>query len=96
MTAEEVEAARGGGGRGPRLPHFALTVATGVPATIDDLKHVLGNHAGEDEVLLAITTSGGARTLRFGDGFRVKQTPTLRAELEEILGPRALSAPSPA
>ena len=34
----------------------------------------------------------GARTLRLGEGFRVKPTPSLRAELEHILGPAALRA----
>jgi DNA polymerase-3 subunit alpha len=62
-----------------------------VPATIiEDLKHVLGNHTGESEVVLDVTTSGGARTLRFGEEFRVSPTPSLRAELEHILGPATL------
>jgi DNA polymerase-3 subunit alpha len=100
-TPEEVEAAREAAAAAPKEPQALRlsldAVATGVPATIiDDLKHVLGNHAGEDEVVLDITTSGGARTLRFGDGYRVRLTPTLKAELEEILGPTALSAPSAA
>ena len=59
---------------------------------IDELKHVFGNHAGDSEVVLAIATSGGPRTLRLGDGYRVKPTPSLRAELASILGPAALPA----
>ncbi len=96
-TPEEVAAAREAAAIEPADPQpLRLSLdaaATGVPATIiDDLKHVLGNHAGDTEVVLDIATSGGARTLRFGDGFRVKETPTLRAELEDILGPAALRA----
>ena len=45
--------------------------ATALPATIiDELKHILGNHAGESEVVLAIQTSAGPRTLRLGAGVR--------------------------
>jgi DNA polymerase III subunit alpha len=57
---------------------------------IDELKHVFGNHAGECEVVLAIETSAGPRTLRLGEGYRVNETPSLRAELQQILGAGAL------
>ena len=94
---EEVEAARERAAaepQGPETLHIRLdAAASAVPATIiDDLKHVLGNHAGESEVVLGITTSAGERTLRFGEEFRVAPTPSLRAELEHILGPSALRA----
>ena len=92
-SAEEVEAAREAAALEPVGPQ-ALTVrvdATALPATIiDELKHVFGNHAGESEVVLAIETSAGPRTLRLGEGYRVNQTPSLRAELGRILGPTAL------
>ena len=51
---------------------------------------MLGNHAGESEVMLDITTSVGERRLRFGSSYKVSPTPTLRAELEHILGREAL------
>ena len=35
-------------------------------------------------------TSAGPRTLRLGEGYRVNETPSLRAELGRILGPAAL------
>ena len=57
---------------------------------LDDLKHILGNHSGAHEVVLEISTSAGERSLRFGEEFRVAPTPSLRAELEHILGPAAL------
>ena len=44
---------------------------------------------GEAEVVLDIDTSGGRRLLRLGQGYRVADTPTLRAELGRMLGPRA-------
>ena len=94
-TPEQVEAAREKAALaavGP-LPLRVLLDATQLPASvIDELKHVFGNHAGESEVVLDIRTSAGARTLRLGEGFRVSTTPSLRAELEHILGPAALRA----
>jgi DNA polymerase-3 subunit alpha len=94
-TPEQVEAAREKAALaavGP-LPLRVLLDATRLPASvIDELKHVFGNHAGESEVVLDIRTSAGARTLRLGEGFRVSTTPSLRAELERILGPAALRA----
>jgi DNA polymerase-3 subunit alpha len=92
-SVEEVEAAREAAALEPVGPQ-ALTVrvdATTLPATIiDELKHVFGNHAGDCEVVLAIETSAGPRTLRLGEGYRVNETPSLRAELGRILGPAAL------
>jgi DNA polymerase III subunit alpha len=94
-SAEEVEAAREAAARVPAGPQPLLVTldAARLPASvIDELKHILGNHAGESEVVLDIRTSGGARTLRLGEGYRVAQTPSLRAELEHILGPTAVQA----
>jgi DNA polymerase III subunit alpha len=92
-TQEEVEAAREAAALEPVGPQ-PLTVrldATVLAASIiDELKHVFGNHAGECEVVLAIETSAGPRTLRLGEGYRVNETPSLRAELAQILGAGAL------
>ncbi len=92
-SAEEVRAAREAAAAAPRGPDpVAVHLdAKGVPASvIDELKHILGNHAGDSEFVLMLATSCGVRTLRFGSGFRVKPTPSLRAELASILGPAAL------
>jgi DNA polymerase III subunit alpha len=98
-TPEEVRAAREAAALEPAGP-LPLTVrldATALPASIiDELKHVFGNHAGESEVVLDIHTSAGLRTLRLGEGYRVSETPSLRAELQAILGPTALAAGSAA
>jgi DNA polymerase-3 subunit alpha len=92
-TPEEVEAAREEAARTPQGPS-ALTVALdarALPATvIEELKHVLGNHTGEREVVLHLETSSGPRLLRLGGDFKVNETPSLRAELAKILGPEAL------
>jgi DNA polymerase III subunit alpha len=94
-TPEEVDAAREAAALEPVGPQ-PLTVrldATILAASIiEELKHVFGNHAGDCEVVLAIQTSAGPRTLRLGDGYRVNETPSLRAELQQILGPAALQA----
>jgi hypothetical protein len=94
-TPEEVDAAREAAALEPVGPQ-PLTVrldATILAASIiDELKHIIGNHAGECEVVLAIQTSSGARTLRLGEGYKVNETPSLRAELQKILGPAALQA----
>jgi DNA polymerase-3 subunit alpha len=94
-TPEEVDAAREAAALEPVGPQ-PLTVrldATILAASIiEELKHVIGNHSGECEVVLAIQTSSGARTLRLGEGYKVNETPSLRAELQKILGPAALQA----
>jgi DNA polymerase-3 subunit alpha len=94
-SPEEVEAAREAAARVPVGPQpLTVTLDAGrLPASvIEELKHVLGNHAGESEVVLDIRTSAGPRTLRLGESFRVAPTPSLRAELEHILGPAAVQA----
>jgi DNA polymerase-3 subunit alpha len=72
--------------------------AARLPATaIDDLKDLLGSFPGESEVVLELMLSAGdPRTLRLGTAFRVAPTPTLRAELEQVLGPAVLRAPAAA
>jgi DNA polymerase-3 subunit alpha len=94
-TPEEVQAARAEAAKPPPVPepvHVMLDAARLPASIIDELKHVLGNHAGESEVVLDIRTSAGARTLRLGEGYRVAPTPSLRAELANILGPAAVQA----
>jgi DNA polymerase-3 subunit alpha len=66
--------------------------ATRLPASvIDELKHVIGNFPGPAEVVLEMDTATGPRHLRLGDAYRVAPTPTLRAELEQILMPASLA-----
>jgi DNA polymerase III subunit alpha len=93
-TAAEVESAREkAAARSPAIPQpVTVTLdARSLPATVfDELKHVFENFPGETEVVLAISTEDGSRTLRLGPEYRVSPTPSLRAELANILGPSAL------
>jgi DNA polymerase-3 subunit alpha len=94
-TPEEVQAARAQAATrriGPLPLHVRLDAA-GLPASvIDDLKHLLANYPGESEVVLEVQMSGGdPRRLKLGPSYRVAPTPTLRAELEQVLGPAALA-----
>ena len=54
---------------------------------IDELKHVIGSFPGPAEVVLEMDTTAGPRRLRLGAAYRVAPTPTLRAELEQVLVP---------
>jgi DNA polymerase III subunit alpha len=94
-TPEEVEEAKAAAAHAPTGPqplHVLLDAARLPASVIDELKHVFGNHTGETEVVLDIRTSAGPRALRLGQGYRVAATPSLRAELEHILGPAAVEA----
>jgi DNA polymerase III subunit alpha len=78
---------------GPRPVRVRIDAKKHAATIIDELKHVLELYPGETEVVLDIDTSGGRRLLRLGEGFRVAETPSLRAELGRILGPLALAPP---
>jgi DNA polymerase-3 subunit alpha len=56
-------------------------------SAIDDCKQVIEENPGPAEVVLEINTSAGTRRVRLGESYRVKHTPTLRAELEHALAP---------
>jgi hypothetical protein len=43
-------------------------------------------------VLLEMHTRDGVRTLRFGPAYRVAPSEALRAEIDQLLGPKALAA----
>jgi DNA polymerase-3 subunit alpha len=63
------------------------------PGMLDQLKEVLEHHKGEADVHLTIPTEGGERTeVRLGNGYRVRPSSGLRAELDQVLGTDALAA----
>jgi DNA polymerase-3 subunit alpha len=71
----------------PARPVCLRIDAAKLPASvIDELKHVIGNFPGTAEVVLEMDTTTGPRRLRLGEAYRVAPTPTLRAELEQVLG----------
>ena len=95
-TEEEVEQARAAAVTrkvGPAPLHVTIRDAARLQASIiDDLKSLLANYPGECEVLLEVQmSSGDPRTLKLGPSYKVAPTPTLRAELEQVLGPAALA-----
>ncbi|MCW3038774.1 MAG: DnaE, partial [Solirubrobacterales bacterium] len=98
-SAKEVEAAKEAVARipvGPQPLQYHVD-ATKLPHTIiDDLKYVLENFPGESELVLALETSQGPRWLRFGDAYRVKTSPTLKAELDHLLGAATIRRPAAA
>jgi DNA polymerase-3 subunit alpha len=95
-TAEEVERAKATAATrkvGPLPLHVRLDAAALPASIIEDLKHLLANFPGESDVVLEVQMSGGdPRTLKLGPSYKVAPTPTLRAELEHVLGPGSLIA----
>jgi DNA polymerase-3 subunit alpha len=59
---------------------------------MQELKELLETFPGESDVILDMVTRGGRRTLRLGPSYRVSNTMSLRAELDQIVGPAALPA----
>jgi DNA polymerase III subunit alpha len=67
--------------------------ATAIGASaIDDCKQLIEENPGPAEIELEISTSTGTRRVRLGETYRVQHTPTLQAELENILAPVAQAA----
>jgi hypothetical protein len=63
------------------------------PGMFDQLKEVFEHHKGEADVHLAIRDASGKPTeVRLGDGYRVRPSSGLRAELDQVLGADALAA----
>ncbi len=61
-------------------------------SAIEDCKQLIEENPGTAEVVLEINTSNGIRRVRLGETYRVQHTPTLRAELENVLAPVAQAA----
>jgi DNA polymerase III subunit alpha len=65
----------------------------GRPGMFDQLKEVFEHHRGEADVHLAIRGENGRPTeVKLGDGYRVRPSSSLRAELDQVLGADALAA----
>jgi DNA polymerase-3 subunit alpha len=62
------------------------------PQLLEDLKHLFQALPGKCEVQLEMRTREGTRRLRFGSDYCVTPSPALRAELDQLLGPKALAA----
>jgi DNA polymerase-3 subunit alpha len=62
------------------------------PRLVEELKSLFEAFPGRCEVQLEMETREGTRRLRFGDEYCVTPSAALRAELDQLLGPRALAA----
>ncbi len=83
-------ARRGAAGIGPVV--IKVDAHTCDEHLIAELKALLEHFPGQTDVLLEMGTAAGPRRLRFGSDFRITMSGSLRAELDELLGPEALVA----
>jgi DNA polymerase III subunit alpha len=58
-----------------------------VPPVIDRLKEVLRTHPGATEVHLRVQSGSRTKVLKLDDKLRVKPSPSLLADLKQLLGP---------
>jgi DNA polymerase III subunit alpha len=72
-------------GQGPFV--VSITEARCVPPVIERLREVLRTHPGPAEVHLKLTSGSRAKVLRLDDKLRVKPSPSLLADLKQLLGP---------
>jgi DNA polymerase-3 subunit alpha len=87
------EIARGNKGAVPAGPFRVEIDPSRLDAgLVDELKAVLEHHKGDAEVHLVLETSEGPKSLRLGDGFRVRPSSGLMAEIDHVLGQAALAA----
>jgi DNA polymerase-3 subunit alpha len=69
-----------------------INAADFAPILLEELKAVFDHFPGETEVMLRMQTREGARTLRFGSDYKVRDSSALRAELDGVLGPGVMAA----
>jgi DNA polymerase-3 subunit alpha len=62
------------------------------PTLVEELKSIFEHFPGDTEVVLEMETREGLRRLRFGSGYRVRDSSGLRAELDVLLGPGVMAA----
>jgi DNA polymerase-3 subunit alpha len=68
---------------------FVVSMVEGrcVPPVVERLKEVLRTHPGSTEVNLRLVTGSRVKVLRIDDKLRVKPSPSLLADLKQLLGP---------
>jgi DNA polymerase-3 subunit alpha len=62
------------------------------PAVLEELKALFEDHKGESEVRFVVEMTGGSKTMRCGDQFKVEPSPNLRYEIGQLLGSDAVAA----
>jgi DNA polymerase III subunit alpha len=92
--ADELAAARAKAAAKCDPEHFLLRVDAAAfgPALIEELRALFEGFPGQSEVLIEMRTRDGSRRLKFGADYRVSPSAALRAQLHELLGPRAIAA----
>jgi DNA polymerase-3 subunit alpha len=60
------------------------------PHTMSELQRILKNYPGTTEVTFRVQTPEGEQVMRLGEDWKVSIQPGLRAELRDLLGPKAL------
>jgi DNA polymerase III subunit alpha len=81
VTAPDISA----GETGPFV--VSILEARCVPPVVERLKEVLRTHPGPTEVHLRLQTGSRTKVLRLDDKLRVKPSPSLLADLKQLLGP---------
>ncbi|HUD39596.1 MAG TPA: DNA polymerase III subunit alpha [Streptosporangiaceae bacterium] len=72
-------------GSGPFV--VSILEARCVPPVVDRLREVLRTHPGPKEVHLRLQTGARTKVLRLDDKLRVRPSPSLVADLKQLLGP---------
>jgi len=67
--------------------HIRVSAADLCEDAIGELRQTIEDFPGSAEVLIDVDTTAGVRRMRLGKEFRVAHTPSLRAELEQVLSP---------
>ena len=73
------------GDEGPFV--VSMMEARCVPPVVDRLKEVLRTHPGATEVHLRLLSGARTKVLRLDDKLRVRPSPSLLADLKQLLGP---------
>ena len=89
-TEDEVARARKARADGPLV--LSIDASVFGPSLIEEMKHVFETYPGESEVELEMRTREGKRRLRFGEGYRVKRSAALDAELHALIRTGAQAA----
>ncbi len=86
LVAMEVSAPElSAGDQGPFV--VSIMEARCVPPVIERFREVLRTHPGPTEVHLKLLTGSRARVVRLDDKLRVRPSPSLLADLKQLLGP---------
>jgi DNA polymerase-3 subunit alpha len=89
LVAMELRAAELAGESGPFV--VSILEARCVPPVVDRLRDVLRTHPGPMEVHLRLLTGNRAKVLKLDDKLRVRPSPSLVADLKQLLGPACVS-----